>query len=162
MLHYSHVSTQLPASATVSRTKTWAAVPDYIFAVFAFIVSTGAFSDFGLVGAALALLYSYFILLFTLTTLKHGWPIKATVSTLIVFAFPVLALVSSFWSEAPSITLRHSVQLTATAMFGFYIGTKLGLGGTLKALGIAMWICLLVSLFTIPLDAVSSWQQEDL
>jgi len=131
------------------------------FATYTFIAATGAFTAFGLVGPAFGVLYVWSALLFFLSVLERQWPVKATLLTVPVLLFSMLALLSVLWSAEPEATLRFGFQLLATCVFGLYIGSTLGLRGTLLALTLAAWACLLISLVNVPLGVVPSWSVDD-
>ena len=57
-----------------------------------------------------------------------------------VLALALFALVSTLWSSDPSFTLRRSLVMTATTMFGIYFGSRYELRAQLRLLGLTFVI----------------------
>ncbi|MGY4455242.1 exopolysaccharide production protein ExoQ [Bradyrhizobium sp. i1.3.1] len=57
------------------------------------------------------------------TTVRHSWP---------VFILPLLGFLSMLWSPDPLLTLRKSVALSGTVLFGIAICSKFGTVGSLR------------------------------
>lgn len=70
----------------------------------------------------------------------------------LLFLFPVFALCSTYWSEAPVKTLTTSIQLTFTVTLGLWITSRFSASTILKALLVAGIIGLSASL-------INSWLQ---
>lgn len=71
----------------------------------------------------------------------------------------VIALVSILWSAAPETTLRRSIALVGTTLFGAYLSTRYTLSGQLRLLAWALGIAALLSLFfafALPSYGISS------
>lgn len=64
-----------------------------------------------------------------------------------LLAFVVLAVMSVFWSDDPSITFRRSVALGLTAIFGFYLASRFSLRDQLHLLA---WVCGICIVFSFP------------
>ena len=63
-----------------------------------------------------------------------------------------IAIVSAFWSLAPALTIRRSIALVGTTLFGIYFATRYSLKQQLKLLGWTFSIAILLSfLFALTL-----------
>lgn len=60
-----------------------------------------------------------------------------------------LALLSTLWSAAPSLTLRHGVALIGTTLVGVYLGTRFTLRGQLRLMVWVLSICAVLSLLCV-------------
>ena len=90
-----------------------------------------------------------FLVIYTITLflLIKRW--KQVLNLLIKEKFIVLliglALVSIFWSDAPTFTLRRSVALAGTTLFGIYLATYYSLKQQLQLLSCTFGIAILLS-----------------
>jgi exopolysaccharide production protein ExoQ len=62
-------------------------------------------------------------------------------------AFLTLAVLSTFWSDDPSLTFRRSIALSLTVMFGFYLAKRFSLKEQLNLLA---WVCGICIFFSFP------------
>lgn len=75
----------------------------------------------------------------------------------------MVALLSFFWSDAPSITLRRCVALLGTTVFGVYLTARYTLREQLQLLGWALGICAVLSFLfalVVPSLGISSGIHE--
>ena len=136
------------------------------FASFAFIATTGFFKSIGLLSAAFAVLYMAGAFLAARAALcafnsrGQSAPLKLPV-ILIVCAFPMLCLLSTFWSVDAAGSLRNALQLCFTAAFGIVIGRTLEPRVVLRTLAASMFVCVLVSAINVFVEVVPAWSQDD-
>lgn len=60
-----------------------------------------------------------------------------------------LALISALWSAAPIVTLRRSLALVSTTIFGVYLASRFSLKEQLRLLAWALGIAALLSLLFV-------------
>ena len=73
-----------------------------------------------------------------LRQIVREWPLSA---------FVALAVLSTLWSDDPSITFRRSIALCFTVMFGFYLARRFPLREQLHLLA---WTCGICIFFSVP------------
>jgi O-antigen ligase len=74
-------------------------------------------------------------------------PIKETdLNSKLLFGLVALAILSAAWSGDPLFTLRRSLALLGTTMFGIYIGLRFSLDEQLRLLAYTLSICAIASL----------------
>lgn len=94
--------------------------------------------------------YAIYGLTLLLIVLRWKKVVYATSKDKLLLFLIGIALASIFWSEAPSITLRRSVALTGTTLFGVYFATRYSLKEQLHMLAWALGIAA-VSSFVLSL-----------
>ena len=130
----------------------------FAYAVFAFVACTTAFKQFGLGTAGFGLLYLGGAALLVL----HGRELLERPGTLsLALLFPAIALCSTLWSVDPGATLRHSTQLTFTALLGAALGCALRPRVLLVAMSAAFALLVAVSVANYWLQIVPPFQQRD-
>jgi exopolysaccharide production protein ExoQ len=75
--------------------------------------------------------------------------LRAVLRNKVTLVLTFLPIVSVLWSTHPSITLRRSVALLLTAMFGFYIASRYSRRQQLRLLAITLGISLIASILFI-------------
>jgi exopolysaccharide production protein ExoQ len=74
----------------------------------------------------------------TLTALNKPWPIWCTI---------FVATASTFWSVSPDLTVRRSIALFGTTLFGFWIGRDRTMKELQSIVTLTMWVVTVASLF---------------
>jgi exopolysaccharide production protein ExoQ len=85
--------------------------------------------------------------------------LEALKSSKTLIALVCVALLSTAWSAAPWLTLRHGLALVGTTLVGVYFGTRFTLRGQLKLMVWVLGFCAVLSLlfvFLLPSYGVST------
>lgn len=95
-----------------------------------------------------------FLLIYLVTVLLLACRWKKTLYKLtkanLVLVFIIFAVASIFWSSAPDATLRESVKLIGSGLFGLYLGTRYSLRQLLLMLAWVLGVSIILSfLFAI-------------
>jgi O-antigen ligase len=93
--------------------------------------------------------YLIYLLALGLFLLRYGDFLSGLWLALPLMAWPLMAGLSFFWSDAPGHTLRAAVQLTMTVLISIYFGARFTLFDFARALFIVLAIAALVSLAAI-------------
>ncbi len=78
-----------------------------------------------------------------------------------LFLWPLLAVLSSLWSQVPSLSFYHGLQLTATMLVGVVLAVRLGLERTLKIVFWSSSLAMVTSLAVVGVSAAErgvAWQ----
>jgi exopolysaccharide production protein ExoQ len=126
------------------------------FVVFVLLLSTGAFMSLsvtpdqaasdpsGMPGMQIlwSLIYVVTLVLFS----RHCQrPLETFLSEKPLIGLCILAIASTLWSQAPQLTLRRSVALLLTMLFGIYFGTRFRMKQQLSLLAWTCGICVVFS-----------------
>lgn len=76
----------------------------------------------------------------SLATIVRSWPI---------FLFPILALVSALWAPEPELTVRRSIALFGTSLFGLALGSTYTFGDSLSVAIRALVLALILSMLWV-------------
>lgn len=126
------------------------------FAVLVLLMGSGAFMTLattqgqmsnqagGILGLQILWALTYLI---TFTLLLRYCPgsFRQIIKEWPLVGFVALALISTFWSDDPSITFRRSVALCLTVMFGFYLARRFSLREQLRLFAWTCGICIFSS-----------------
>ena len=66
-----------------------------------------------------------------------------------IFLMPAMAFASMLWSPDPEFTLRKSIALTGTALFGFLVATVLNTRDAVRLLGVVLSLTILLSVICV-------------
>lgn len=95
-------------------------------------------------------LFSIYIITFFLVILRWKQFVYALTKTKLLLFLVGIAVVSALWSVSPELTIRRSVALAASTMFGVYFGTRYTLNEQFRLLlwtfGVAMLLSVLFAL----------------
>ncbi len=147
-----------PITNKVARFTLIELIKEYAFLIFVFMTVVGTFYLIGLMPVFLLAVYGGAALL---VLLQPNDFISLVSKTWILFLFPVIAFASSLWSVDPAATLKNSVQFIYSAVIGTVIGSRYSLKTVFTALGIAMSLCVLLSLANIYIELVPAYKEED-
>ncbi len=136
----------------------WQGKAQFSFLVLVLLATLGSFARLHIESLVWVLIYAI-TFIWILGDLKRF--LDAPLSVFLVVLFPLLALVSTFWSDAPSHTFRISIHLIMTVLVAIWIGlnfspTKIFVA-LLVACGIGLSASLLMSIFPI----ISAYTAED-
>lgn len=153
-----HSAELLPSSGnqSIARQSFNAAVG--LYAIFAMVAGTTAFKLFGLGTPAFGLFYLGGVLL---VVYQFANLLSKPLSLCCVLLFPLFAMSSSIWGIDPETTLRHSIQLTFTALVGASIGCALKPHKLMLAMSVALVGLVVLSVLNLWLQLVPPFQQRE-
>lgn len=142
-----------------------------VFVVLVLLFSTGAFSSLWVVPgqtqstAGMLVMQVLWALVYLITLFlffRHcEQPIRTFFSEWPLVGLCVFAMLSLFWSEAPGLTLRRSIALTLTLVFGVYFASRFSLKEQLRLLAWVCGICVVFSFIFGLLGLGTSVDSED-
>ena len=92
----------------------------------------------------------------------HREILAAAAANLPVVVVPLLAVLSTVWSGAGSLTLQHAIQFALVTVLGIYIGVRQGIRGLVAITGWVLLIVLVLSvLFALALPTYGLDPQHD-
>lgn len=104
------------------------------FVVFVLLLSLGAFQNLRVTGpvetqnmgsSGMQVLWSFVYLITLALYFRHcGSPLRTLFSVFPVIAVVSYAVASVFWSQAPGLSLRRSIALSLTLVFGVYLASR--------------------------------------
>ncbi|WP_448192532.1 O-antigen ligase family protein [Azospirillum sp. sgz301742] len=86
-----------------------------------------------------------YVIIITLLLLRRGVLWQVSTINPVLTALLVLAFVSAFWSVFPDVTLRRSVSLTFTTLFGLYLGVRWRLEEAVGLVATGIGLLILIS-----------------
>jgi len=128
------------------------------FVVFVLVLGSGAFMTLvtikgqmsnqagGMIGLEVLWALIYLVTLVLLVRHIPGF-FRQIIKEWPLAAFGALAVMSTLWSDDPSITFRRSIALCLTVVFGFYLAKRFSLREQLHLLA---WTCGLCIFFSVP------------
>lgn len=90
--------------------------------------------------------FGLYVVVFLLIFALRKTAIKLGARNKLIWVLIAIALFSTFWSTVPAFTLRRSIALAITTLFGLYIATRYSLEEQLRLLAWALGIASILSL----------------
>jgi exopolysaccharide production protein ExoQ len=87
-----------------------------------------------------------YLILAILVALRPGRVVKVAVSQPWVLALLGVAAASTTWSTVPDDTMRRSIAIIATSVFGWYVISRYGVRGFLQMLAISLGVTVFLSI----------------
>lgn len=122
------------------------------------ITASGALFKFGIATLAWAFIYAAVLVLIVR---DHAKIISSATVAWPLLCFPLICLLSVFWSVETHDSLRHAAQYWFTAVLAFWIGSAVAPARLLKAVGIGLLACALVSVVATYLNLIQGVRQGD-
>ena len=159
-------------SSTVFRTSTGPGIAEKVFILLVLLLSLGAFQNFlvtgpiktqnmGMVG--MQILWSFlYLVIFTIYVRVCPGPFRRILSLSPIVVVLVFALASTLWSQDWQLSMRRSIALALTLMFGVYFASRFSRKEQFRLLAWALGICIIFSfLFQVlginPSDGGPGW-----
>jgi exopolysaccharide production protein ExoQ len=125
------------------------------FVVFVLLLSLGAFQNLSVKGpietqnmgmVGMQILWSVvYLITWALCSRSCGKPLRSVVLVAPLSAVVVFALASVLWSQAPALTVRRSIALLLTLVFGVYFASRFTRKQQFRLLAWAFAICIVFS-----------------
>lgn len=87
-----------------------------------------------------------YLVMFALLLMQWRWLLNVALRDKLLLLLTGIAVLSVFWSVAPEVTVRRSVALLGTSLFGVYLARRFSLDELLRLLAWALGIAAVLSL----------------